>query len=132
MAPLYHGHAKQVGRLVADMTQLKRVTVVDEDIDIRDPMHMDWAMNSRFNAERDTIIIKNVFASAILDPTVRVRDGEVELSSKLVIDATEKEEQTRPFSIPPKELMMKALDVWKEIGLPDFKIPKRTKFLLDI
>jgi 3-polyprenyl-4-hydroxybenzoate decarboxylase len=89
-------------------------------------------MNSRFNAERDTIIIKNVFASAILDPTVRVRDGEVELSSKLVIDATEKEEQPRPFSIPPKELMMKALDVWKEIGLPDFKIPKRTKFILDL
>jgi UbiD family decarboxylase len=132
MKPLYHGHAKQVGRLVADMTQLKRVTVVDEDIDIRDPMHMDWAMNSRFNAERDTIIIKNVFASAILDPTVRVRDGEAEMSSKLVMDATQKEEQTRPFSIPSKELMMKALDVWKEIGLPDFEIPKRTKFILGL
>lgn len=132
LKPLYPTHAKQVGRLVADITQLKRVTVVDDDIDIRDPMHMDWAMNSRFNAERDTIVIKDIFASAILDPTVRVRDGKPEMSSKLVIDATEEEGQTTLFSIPPKDIMMKALDVWKDIGLPEFEIPKRTKLILDL
>jgi len=132
LKPLYPTHAKQVGRLVADITQLKRVTVVDDDIDIRDPMHMDWAMNSRFNAERDTIVIKDIFASAILDPTVHVRDGKPEMSSKLVIDATQEEGQTTPFSIPPKDIMMKALDVWKDIGLPEFKIPKRTRFILGL
>jgi UbiD family decarboxylase len=128
--PQYPGHAKRVGRLVADLTMLKRVTVVDDDIDIRDPMHMDWAMNSRMSPGRDIIIIDNVFTSAILDPTVRVRDGEVEMSSKLVIDATEKGDHEE-FSFPPRDLMMKALDVWKEIGLPEFKIPKRTQFILD-
>jgi UbiD family decarboxylase len=130
MKPLYPGHAKQVGRLVADTTALKRVTVVDDDIDIRDPMHMDWAINSRFNPLRDTIIIDNVMTSAVMDPTVRVRNGEVEMSSKLVIDATE-EEKAGTFSFPPSDLMMKALDVWKEIGLPDFKIPKRVQSILD-
>jgi 4-hydroxy-3-polyprenylbenzoate decarboxylase len=130
MKPLYPGHAKRVGRLAAEATLLKRVTVVNDDIDIRDSMHMDWAMNSRFNAIRDTIIIDNVFTPAVMDPTVRVRDGEVEMSSKLVLDATEKE-SAGDVSLPPKELMMHALEVWKEIGLPEFEIPKRVKSLLE-
>lgn len=130
MKPLYPGHAKRVGRLAAEATLLKRVTIVDDDIDIRDPMHMDWALNSRFNAVRDTIIIDNVFTPAVMDPTVRVRDGQVEMSSKLILDATEKED-AGDISLPPKALMMKALAVWKEIGLPEFKIPKRVKSLLE-
>ena len=130
MKPLYPGHAKRVGRLAAEATLLKRITVVDEDIDIRDPMHMDWAMNSRFNAMRDTIIIDNVFTPAVVDPTVRFRDGQPEMSSKLVLDATEKED-AGDVSLPHKDLMMKALGVWKEIGLPDFEIPKRVQSFLD-
>jgi 4-hydroxy-3-polyprenylbenzoate decarboxylase len=130
MKPLYPAHAKRVGRLIAEATLLKRITVVDEDIDIRDSMHMDWAMNSRFNAARDTIIIDDVFTPAVLDPTVRIRDGEPEMSSKLIMDATEKED-AGDISLPHKDLMMKALDVWKEIGLPDFEIPKRVQSFLD-
>lgn len=130
MKPLYPGHAKRVGRLIAEATLLKRITVVDDDIDIRDPMHMDWAMNSRFNAVRDTIIIDNVFTPAVADPTVRVRNGEPEMSSKLVLDATEKED-AGDVSLPHKDLMMKALDVWNEIGLPEFEIPKRVRLFLD-
>lgn len=130
MKPLYPGHAKQVGRLIADISTLKRVTIVDEDIDIRDPMHVAWAINSRFNAAQDTIIIENVMMSAIADPTVRIRNGEPELSSKLVIDATEKND-ARELSLPSKDRMMKALDLWHEIGLPDFKIPKRVQLLMD-
>jgi UbiD family decarboxylase len=130
MKPLYPGHAKRIGRIVADTTLIKRVTVVDDDIDIRDPMHMDWAMNARFNAARDTIIIDNVYTPAVLDPTVRIREGEVEMSSKLVLDATEKRDAGET-SLPPKELMMKALSVWEEIGLPKFEIPKRVRLMLD-
>jgi 4-hydroxy-3-polyprenylbenzoate decarboxylase len=130
MKPLYPAHAKRVGRLIAEATLLKRITVVDEDIDIRDPMHMDWAMNSRFNAARDTIIIDDVYTPAVMDPTVRIRDGEPEMSSKLIMDATEKED-AGDISLPHKDLMMKALDVWKEIGLPDFEIPKRVQSFLD-
>ena len=132
MKPTYPGHAKQVGRLVADTTTLKRVTVVDDDIDIRDPMHMDWAMNSRFNPEKDTIIIKDVFSSAAMDPTVQVINGRMEMSSKMVIDATEKQEGPKPSSISPTELMMKALESWKEMGLPEFEIPKRTRYILGL
>jgi UbiD family decarboxylase len=130
MKPQYPGHAIKVGRAVANETMLKRITVVDDDVDIRDPMHMDWAMNSRMNAARDTVIIDKVFTSAILDPTVRVINGEAEMGSKLLIDATEKGSGTE-FSFPPKELMMKALESWQEEGLPEFEIPKRTKYILE-
>lgn len=126
----YPGYAKRVGRAVANETSLKRVTVVDEDVDIRDSMHMDWALNSRMNPQHDILIIDNIFTSAILDPTVRVRAGETEMSSKVVIDATEKE-NAGEFSIPPKELMMRSLESWKEIGLPEFKIPRRTQLMMD-
>jgi 4-hydroxy-3-polyprenylbenzoate decarboxylase len=130
MKSQYPGHAKRVGRTVANETSLKRITIVDEDVDIRDPMHMDWALNSRMNAQHDVLVIDNIFTSAILDPTVRVRQGETEPSSKLVIDATENN-QAGEFSVPPKEMMMRALESWKEIGLPEFKIPKRTQLILD-
>ncbi|MFH1488135.1 MAG: UbiD family decarboxylase [Pseudomonadota bacterium] len=130
MRPLYPGHAKQVGRLVADTTTLKRVTVVDDDVDIRDPMHMSWAMNSRFSPERDTIIIKDIFTSAAMDPTVQIRDGEVQMSSKIVMDATGEQDGVKDTSMPSGELMLKALETWREIGLPEFEIPKRTKYIL--
>lgn len=130
MKTLYPGHAKQVGRLVAGMSFLKRITVVDEDIDIRDPFHMDWAMNSRFRPRDDTIVIDDVFTPANMDPTVRVVGGKLETGSKLVVDATEKGEPGEN-SLPTKENMMRALQRWKDLGLPDFDIPMRTRFMLD-
>ena len=130
LKPLYPGHAKNIGRLVADSTTLKRVTVVDEDIDIRDHMHMAWAMNSRFSPARDTIIIEDVFAPRGMDPTLRVRDDMAEFSSKLGCDATQ-EGDKGTFSLPSRELMTDALETWTEVGLPDFEIPKRIQFMLD-
>ena len=56
ITPQFPGHGKRVGRTIADITALKRVTVVDEDVDIRDHTHVDWALNSRFSPQRDTIV----------------------------------------------------------------------------
>ena len=36
---------------------LKQVIVVDDDIDPFDPMQVDWAMATRFQADKDAIII---------------------------------------------------------------------------
>jgi 4-hydroxy-3-polyprenylbenzoate decarboxylase len=130
MKPLYPAHAKQVGRLVASASSLRRITIVDDDIDIRDQMHMDWAVNSRYNPVKDTIIVDNFYIGAVTDPTVQILDGVPEFSSKLIIDATQKTD-AGDISLPPKELMMKALKIWKEVGLPDFKIPKRVQLILD-
>ena len=35
------------------------------------------------------------------------------------------------YSLPPKEIMDKALELWREVGLPEFEIPKRARNLID-
>jgi len=130
ITPQFPGHGKRVGRTIADITSLKRVTVVDADIDIRDPTHVDWAINSRFSPQRDTVVIDDCHVSIETDPSLRDARGNVMPGSKLVLDATEKID-SGPFSLPPKDMMMKALDVWKDCGLAEFKIPKRAKLRLE-
>ncbi len=129
MKPTFPGHAKKVGRTVAEISSLKRITVVDDDVDSRDPVHMDWAMNARFNPIRDTLLIDHNFVRMNMDPSIPLT-GEIKMGSKIVIDATQELEEA-VFSLPAKETMMKALDSWKEAGLPDFEIPKRAHLRLD-
>ncbi len=130
VTPRHPRHAKQVGRIVADATSLKRVTVVDADIDIRDPMHMAWAMNSRFSPAKDTVIIDDTFAPGTMDPTLEVIDGMNEPSSKIVCDATQKRTPGE-YSLPSMELMSRALVSWTEAGLPEFEVPKRAASMLE-
>jgi 4-hydroxy-3-polyprenylbenzoate decarboxylase len=129
MKPRYPGHGKRVGRLVADMTPLKRVTVVDDDVDIRDPSHIEWALNARFDPVKDSVIIDDVNFGNI-DPSVTQINGRPGPGSKLVIDATEK---TSPgtFSLPTKDHMMRAQALWSELGLPALDVPKRLRLRLD-
>lgn len=124
MTPQFPGHGKRVGRTVADITLLKRITVVDSDVDIRDHTHVDWALNSRFSPQRDTVIIDDVFVPLGIDPSVRDVRGNLIQGSKIILDATQKID-SGPLSLPPKDTMMKALQSWKESGLPEFTIPKR-------
>ncbi|MGE0735860.1 MAG: UbiD family decarboxylase [Alphaproteobacteria bacterium] len=130
MTPQYPGHSKKVGRTIADITPLKRVTVVDADVDIRDPTHIEWAMNSRHHPARDTVIIDDVYFPIQMDPSVRDARGNVGQGSKVVYDATQKID-SGPFSLPPKAMMEKALGVWKECGLPEFEIPRRARLRVD-
>jgi UbiD family decarboxylase len=124
------GDGRRIGRLIADLTLFKRVTVVDHDIDIRDRQHMDWAMNSLYDPARDTIVIENVFVPMYMDPSVRVHGGEERPGSKIVVDAT-RTIDAGPFSIPSRDIMERALDTWHKAGLPEFDIPKRLEFRLD-
>jgi UbiD family decarboxylase len=124
MQPGPPGHAKRIGRLVADMSPVKRITVVDEYIDVRDPLHVEWALNAHYNPVRDTVIIDDVFFPLGMDPSVRSDAKSMDLGSKIVIDATQTID-AGSTSLPPREIMMKALELWKEIGLPEFEIPKR-------
>src|SRR5919106_1705551 len=62
---------------------LKQVIVVDDDIDPFDPLQVDWAMATRFQADKDTIIIPRI-ACSTLDPSC----PEPRLTAGLGIDAT--------------------------------------------
>ena len=112
--------------MVADMSPLKRITVVDDCIDIRDPLHVEWAMNSHYHPVRDTVIIDDVFFPMGMDPSVRVDPTKEEMGSKIVIDATQTID-AGAYSLPEKEIMDRALKTWKEAGLPEFEIPKRAR-----
>ena len=77
------------GRDVIDKTfeahrSLKQVVVVDEDIDPADPSAIEYAMATRFQADRDLVIIKNVRGSS-LDPS---SDQENLKTAKMGMDAT--------------------------------------------
>src|SRR2546427_396882 len=62
---------------------LKQVIVVDDDIDPFDPMQVDWAMATRFQADKDAIIIPRI-ACSTLDPSC----PENRVTAGLGIDAT--------------------------------------------
>lgn len=62
---------------------LKQVIVVDDDIDPFDPMQVDWAMATRFQADKDAIILPRL-ACSTLDPSC----PEARVTAGLGIDAT--------------------------------------------
>lgn len=62
---------------------MKIVTVVDEDIDITDPVRVEWAMMTRWQPDKDTLILSDQRGSS-LDPS-RYDDGR---TSKIGYDAT--------------------------------------------
>jgi len=61
---------------------IKQVVVVDRDVDIYNPDEVQWAIATRFQADRDLVVITNAQGSK-LDPSAR--DG---VSAKLGFDAT--------------------------------------------
>jgi UbiD family decarboxylase len=62
---------------------MKQVIVVDEDIDTSDPVRVEWALMTRWQPDKDTIILSGQKGSS-LDPS-RSDDG---LTSKIGMDAS--------------------------------------------
>lgn len=71
-------------------TSMKQVTIVDEDIDIFDDRDVEWAVATRFQADRGLVVLHGVRGSSI-DPSSH--DG---FTSKVGIDAT------RPMDASPE------------------------------
>lgn len=61
---------------------IKQVIVVDPDVNIHDPREVEWAVATRFQADRDLVVIADSQCSR-LDPSTR--DG---LGTKMGLDAT--------------------------------------------
>jgi 2,5-furandicarboxylate decarboxylase 1 len=66
---------------------LKHAVVVDEDVDPFDPAAVEWAVATRFQADRDLIVFENQPSSS-LDPSAKLVPGEKALSAKMGLDAT--------------------------------------------
>jgi len=61
---------------------IKQVIAVDDDVDINDPAEVEWAVATRFQADRDLVVVANALGS-ILDPST-----DRGLSAKMGLDAT--------------------------------------------
>ncbi len=64
-------------------TPLKHITIVDEDVDVTDSYQVEWAMSTRFRADKD-LIVEGGFDGAYMDPTMF---GETK-ATKMGFDAT--------------------------------------------
>lgn len=117
----YAGHAKRVmmgvWSFLRQFMYTKFIIVVDEDINTRDWQDVIWAMTTRMDPARDTVLIENTpidyldFASPVSG-----------LGSKMGLDATNKwqGETNREWGTPI--LMDQAVkdrvdELWKELGI---------------
>jgi len=89
---------------------MKRVVVVDHDVDIFNDRQMSWAIATRCQPDRDIVIITNTRGSD-LDPSTR-EDGN---TSKWGVDATAKPSLA---AYTPRHRIPK--EVWQRINLKDF------------
>jgi 4-hydroxy-3-polyprenylbenzoate decarboxylase len=117
----YPGHAKRVmfgiWSFLRQFMYTKTIIVVDDDVNIRDWKEVIWAMTTRVDAARDTLIAENTpidyldFASPVAG-----------LGSKMGIDATNKwpGETNREWGTPivmDAAVKQRVDDLWQQLGL---------------
>jgi 4-hydroxy-3-polyprenylbenzoate decarboxylase len=132
----YRGHAPQVANALwgtgAGQWFYKNVMVVEEDIDIRDPVALDWAFAFRVNAGEGQLLTFGPTFGSVLDPsTPREQANAMKYGTgrwtRVLIDATRNWEFERnpawdnrrypPINKLPVELERKVRDRWDEYGL---------------
>ena len=68
-------------------SSVKHVVVVDTDVNIHDSQEIEWAIATRFQADRDLIVLTDQPSSS-LDPSARQTPGQKALTAKMGLDAT--------------------------------------------
>jgi 4-hydroxy-3-polyprenylbenzoate decarboxylase/2,5-furandicarboxylate decarboxylase 1 len=91
MRPQYVSHARDVmlAALTTERIRPKLVVVVDEDVDVRDPVQVEWAIATRFQADQDVLIMPRMIGQ-FLDPSTPLP----EVGTVMAIDATRPYGQT--------------------------------------
>lgn len=90
--------------------RLKSVTVVDQDVNIRDPREVSWAMATRYQPVTDTVIIDGV-EGYVIDPSSSP-DGS---GSKIGFDATRGPGDEFNKITVPKKAMQKAREILAQL-----------------
>ncbi|MBM3395520.1 MAG: 4-hydroxy-3-polyprenylbenzoate decarboxylase [Betaproteobacteria bacterium] len=121
MRKQYAGHAKRVmfgvWSFLRQFMYTKLILVVDEDVDVRDWKEVIWALTTRVDPARDTLIAENTpidyldFASPVAG-----------LGSKMGIDATNKwpGETTREWGRPIEmdaQVRARVDELWASLGI---------------
>jgi len=66
---------------------MKHVTIVDDDVDLFDPLAVEWAMATRFQGHKD-LMLKPDQPGSSLDPSGKHEEGKKTLTTKVGFDAT--------------------------------------------
>jgi 2,5-furandicarboxylate decarboxylase 1 len=66
---------------------LKHAVIVDDDVDLYDPADVEWAIATRFQADRDLVVFRDQPSSS-LDPSAKLVPGQKARSAKMGLDAT--------------------------------------------
>jgi len=66
---------------------LKHCVIVDEDINIYDPHEVEWALATRFQADKNAVVLSNQPGSS-LDPSGDLSEGKKATTAKVGLDAT--------------------------------------------
>ena len=77
------GEIRRALSLALSFTNIKKVIAVNTDINIQDDQELEWAMATRFQADRDLIVMTNLRGQPI-DPS----SGDGFLTAKMGLDAT--------------------------------------------
>jgi len=117
----YPGHAKRImmgaWSFLRQFMYTKFVIIVDDDVNVRDWNDVIWAMTTRMDPARDTVLIENTpidyldFASPVSG-----------LGSKMGMDATSKwpAETTREWGTPismSEDVKKRVDEIWNELGI---------------
>ena len=102
----------------------KWVVAVNEDIDTDDANAVFWAMSYRCKPHRDVEILRHKDEGHGPRSLIDGEDGAV------LVDATLKETYP-PVSLPKRQYMEAAAEIWNELGLPRLK-PERPWFGYDL
>lgn len=115
----YPGHARRmmmgVWSYLRQFTYTKFVIVTDEDIDVRDWSQVLWALSTRVDPARDSLVVENTPID-YLDFSSPVPN----LGSKLGLDATRKwpAETSRPWSepiVPDPAIERRVQSLWESL-----------------
>jgi 2,5-furandicarboxylate decarboxylase 1 len=68
-------------------SSLKHVVIVDTDVDIHNPSEIEWAIATRFQADRGLVVLEDQPSSS-LDPSARQVPGGKTRTAKMGLDAT--------------------------------------------
>ncbi|HLI27254.1 MAG TPA: UbiD family decarboxylase, partial [Chloroflexota bacterium] len=98
-----------------------KVTVVfDDDIDVRDPFQVEWALAFRMQPARDVRVAEGTEALTLdpsqAPPDVPADDPRRRISSRVGIDATKKHAYP-PLAVPPPEHLARVDAQWERYGI---------------
>jgi 2,5-furandicarboxylate decarboxylase 1 len=107
------GEVRRALTLALSFTGVKRAIMVDVDVDPEDELEVEWALATRFQADRDLIVIPSLRSQPI-DPSA-TWTGEGFLSAKMGMDATRPKKEGFEKVDVPEEVKHRLSSSLKEI-----------------